>query len=496
MSAHFLAFDLGAESGRAVLGRLRSGVLDVTEICRFPNQPLQSHGSLRWDIQLLWSQMKSALDRLPVSTIESIGVDTWGVDYALLGEGGALLENPYHYRDTRTDGVMNAVFERVPREEIYAVTGIQFLPFNTIYQLYAACRTTPALMDSAHALATIPDLLNYWLTGNLASEYTNATSTQMVDANTRSWATGLLDRLDLPVRLLTPIVEPGAIVGRLRNDVSGTLAGTPVIAPACHDTGSAVAAISMPAFSMQRRSAFLSSGTWSLLGAELPAPVITPLARDLNFTNEGGVCGTIRLLKNIAGLWLLQSCRRCWTASGQEFAYADLLAAAEQEGVRSAFHSLFDPDHSTFLHPDNMLSSIAEYCRRTGQPAPTNPPAYTRAILESLAFKYRVVLESLEELTGIRFEEIRIMGGGSKNRLLNQFTADATGRPVVAGPAEATALGNIAMQMLATGAAASLTEARQIIDRSFPVERFEPVAADLWDSQHRRFRDYMNDTHD
>jgi rhamnulokinase len=500
VSANFLAFDLGAESGRAVLGRLRSGVLDVTEICRFPNQPLQLHGSLRWDIQRLWSQMKSALGRLPVSTIDSIGVDTWGVDYALLDHRGALLENPYHYRDTRTDGVMDAVFERVPREEIYAETGIQFLPFNTLYQLYAACRATPALIDSAQNLATIPDLLNYWLTGNLASEYTNATTTQMVNASTldtkkRSWATELLDRLDLPSRLLTPIVEPGTILGRLKSDVSETLAGTPVVAPACHDTGSAVAAVSMPACSMQRRSAFLSSGTWSLLGAELPAPVITPLARELNFTNEGGVCGTIRLLKNIAGLWLLQACRRRWSASGQEFAYADLLAAAEKEGAHNAFRSLFDPDHPTFLHPDNMLVSIADYCRRTGQPAPVDPPAYTRAILESLAFKYRVVLESLEELTGIRFEEIRIMGGGSKNRLLNQFTADATGRPVVAGPAEATALGNIAMQMLATGAVASLTEARQVIDRSFPVERFEPLAADLWDSQLRRFRDYMNGTY-
>jgi rhamnulokinase len=490
VSAHFVAFDLGAESGRAVLGRLRSGVLDVSEICRFPNRPLQQNGSLRWDIQSLWSEMKRGLGQLPVATVESIGVDTWGVDYALLGEGGALLENPYHYRDTRTDGVMDAVFERVPREEIYATTGVQFLPFNTLYQLYAACRATPALIDSAQALATIPDLLNYWLTGKLASEYTNATTTQMVDAQTHSWATGLLDRLDLPARLLMPIVEPGTILGSLKNDVSAKLDGTPVVAPACHDTGSAVAALSMPG-----KSAFLSSGTWSLLGAELAGPVITPLARDLNFTNEGGVCGTIRLLKNIAGLWLLQACRGCWAASGQEFAYADLLAAAEEEGARSAFRSLFDPDHATFLHPENMVRAIADYCGRTLQPAPADPPAYTRAILESLAFKYRVVLESLEELTGIRFEGIRIMGGGSKNRLLNQFTADATGRCVVAGPAEATALGNIAMQMLATGAVASLAEARAVIDRSFPVERFEPSATDRWDSHYKRFRDYIDDAY-
>jgi len=435
--------------------------------------------------------MKSALDHLPVGTLDSIGVDTWGVDYALLDHRGALIENPYHYRDTRTDGIMDAVFERVPREEIYAVTGIQFLPFNTLYQLYAALRAEPALVASAHSLATIPDLLNYWLTGNLVSEYTNATTTQLLNANTRSWATGLLGRLDLPSRLLAPIVGPGTVVGSLKREVSAAFGGTPVVAPACHDTGSAVAAVSMP-----DKSAFLSSGTWSLLGAELPSPVITPLARDLNFTNEGGVCGTIRLLKNIAGLWLLQACRKRWSTTGQEFAYADLLAAAEKEGSRGAFRTLFDPDHPTFLHPDNMPASIADYCGRTGQPVPADPPAYTRAILESLALKYRMVLESLEGLTGIRFDEIRIMGGGSKNRLLNQFTADATGRAVVAGPAEATALGNIAMQMLATGAVASLAEARQVIDRSFPVERFEPLAADLWDSQYQRFRDYRNTTHD
>jgi rhamnulokinase len=267
------------------------------------------------------------------------------------------------------------------------------------------------------------------------------------------------------------------------------LAGTPIVAPACHDTGSAVAAIFASG-----KNAFLSSGTWSLLGAELPAPVITPRAHNLNFTNEGGVCGTIRLLKNIGGLWLLQSCRRCWAASGRSFTYEELMEAAADE--RHAFVSLFDPDHRAFLNPDNMVSAIAGRCRRTEQPAPSGPPAYTRAVLESLAFKYRNVLESLEELTGIRFEEVRIMGGGSKNRLLNQFTADATGRTVVAGPSEATALGNIAMQMLATGTVTSLAEARRIIDRSFPVERFEPSSADRWNSQYRRFLEYLESADD
>ncbi len=484
VAVDYLAFDLGAESGRAILGRLQSGVLTVSEVHRFLNEPVQSRGELHWDVLRLWHEMNKAFESLSIPKIESIGVDTWGVDFALIGEAGNLLDNPYHYRDPRTEGMMETVFARMSREAIYSVTGIQFLPFNTLYQLYAACRSTPRLIDSADALVTIPDLLNYWMSGNLVSEYTNATTTQLVDAGTRTWAPGLLSQLDLPFRLLRPIVNPGTMIGQLKGAFSRRWSGTPIVAPACHDTGSAVAAVSA-----SRHSAFLSSGTWSLLGAELPAPIITPQSRELNFTNEGGVCGTIRLLKNIGGLWLLQSCRRCWSNSGQDYTYQELMDAAADEPY--GFVSLFDPDHQSFLHPEDMLSAISDYCRQTEQPAPSSPPAYTRAILESLAFKYRNVLDSLEELTGIRFEEIRIMGGGSRNRLLNQFTADATGRRVVAGPAEATALGNIAMQMLATGAVTSLAEARRIIERSFPVERFEPSAADRWEPHYRRFRDYL-----
>ncbi len=484
MDSHFLAYDLGAESGRAILGSLRSGILDIKEVYRFPNDPVQSGGSLRWDILRLWLEMKRALDGLPVQKVSSIGVDTWGVDYALIGERGELLENPYHYRDRRTDGIMEEVLQQVSRETIYSFTGIQFMPINTLYQFYAASRSTPKLLEAAQALVTIPDLLNYWLTGKLVSEYTDATTTQFVNAATRSWATELLQALHLPVRLLMPIVEPGTIIGGLKEDVARSWAGTPVVAPACHDTGSAFAAVSTTG-----KSAFLSSGTWSLLGAELPAPVINPRARDLNFTNEGGVCGTIRLLKNIMGLWLLQSCRKAWAASGQEFSYDELMKAAEDEG--RSFRSLFDPDDEAFLHPEDMTSAIARYCVQRGQPAPATAPEYTRAILESLAFKYRTVVDSLEELTGIRFEEIRIMGGGSRNRLLNQFTADATGRPVVAGPVEATALGNITMQMLATGVVTSIAEARQIIDRSVPVERFEPRAFVRWEHEFDRFRQYL-----
>lgn len=484
---HFLAIDLGAESGRAMLGRLDAGILALDELCRFPNEPVRHGAALQWDILRLWHEIRRGMDRASGHAPESVGIDTWGCDYALLGEHGDLIENPYHYRDARTVGVMEEVWQRVPRERIYDVTGIQFLVFNTLYQLYAACRTTPKLIDAATRIGTIPDLLNYWMTGELTAEYTMATTTQFVEARTRDWARGLLEDLDIPTRLLPDLVEPGTLVGRVRGDACAALAGTPVVAPACHDTGSAVASVFAGG-----TTAFLSSGTWSLLGTERPAPIISPRARDLNFTNEGGVCGTTRVLKNIGGLWLLQACRRAWAAAGQELGYDALLEGASAEP--HAFRSLVDPDHPGFFQPPDMTAAIADYCRRTGQPAPASPAGYARAILESLAFKYRAVLESLEEITGTRFQEIRIVGGGSRNRLLNQFTADATGRTVVAGPVEATALGNIAMQMLATGAASSLAESRRIIEHSFPVDRFEPQRTDLWDTHYARFLEYVEMT--
>ena len=486
MEANYLAFDLGAESGRAMVGCLRSGVLNLEEVHRFPNEPLREAGSLRWNLPGLWREMQRGLAAAAShpGRIASIGLDTWGCDYGLLDKAGALVSNPYHYRDARTDGVMDRVFERVSRSRVYDITGIQFLPFNTIYQLVAAAERTPGELAAAKAFGTIPDILNCWLTGVLRAEFTNATTTQMVDARSRQWAEPLLRELDLPVELLPPLVEPGTVIGPLKASACPELSGTPVVAPACHDTGSAVAAV--PA---SRTRAFLSSGTWSLLGVEVPQPVITAASLAANVTNEGGVAGTTRLLKNISGLWLLQACRRGWAREGREYAYSELMTAAADEP--GEFRSLFDPDDPRFLHPPDMASAIADYCRATGQREPDAPGSFTRAILESLAFKYRVVLETLEELTGGGITEIQIIGGGSQNRLLNQFTADATGRTVVAGPAEATALGNIALQLVATGAVGSLAEARQTIARSFPVERFEPAAADRWEAHYHRFRDYV-----
>ena len=480
----FLAFDFGAESGRAVLAHLQSGILTTEEVHRFANEPVEYGGSLHWDVARLWLEVRKVLARLGEVELAGIGVDAWGVDYALLGESGELLENPHHYRDRRTEGVMEEVLRKVGKEEIYEATGIQFMPINTLYQLFAARRQTPKLLEAAKYLLTIPDLFHYWLTGNPVCEFTNATTTQMVDPVKRRWATGLMQRLELPAHLPAPIVEPGSILGTLLPDIAGhtSLAGTTVIAPACHDTGSAVAAISA-----RDGTAFISSGTWSLLGTELDSPVITPDALRLNFTNEGGVNGTTRLLKNVMGLWMLQGCRQSWTAQGHSYDYRELIELAARE---TSFRHLVDPDDESFLRPPDMLTAIDTYCTRTHQPVPREPGGYVRAVLESLAFKYRFVLRNLEHVSRKRIGQIRIIGGGSKNRLLNQLTADATGRKVLAGPAEATALGNVAIQILATGGAASLQEVRAIVDRSFSTEVFEPLETDKWDKHAERFEQY------
>jgi rhamnulokinase len=480
----YLAFDFGAESGRAVLAHLQSGILTTEEVHRFPNEPVEYGGSLHWDVARLWFEVRKALARLEEVELAGIGVDTWGVDYALVGERGDLLQNPYHYRDRRTEGVMEEVLRKVPKEEIYRATGIQFMPINTLYQLFAEHRDSPKVVGAAKHLLTMPDLFNYWLTGSAVCEFTNATTTQMVDPVERKWATGLLKRLELPADLAAPIVEPGSIIGTLLPGITqgSSLAGTTIIAPACHDTGSAVAAISA-----REDTAFLSSGTWSLLGTELDSPVITSETLRLNFTNEGGVNGTTRLLKNVMGLWMLQCCRQSWTANGIPYDYRELMELASRE---VSLHHLVDPDDESFLRPPDMPSAINRFCSRTHQPIPREPGAYVRTIFESLAFKYRLVLRNLEQVTGKRFEQIRIIGGGSKNRLLNQLTADATGKRVLAGPAEATALGNVAIQILSTGGATSLQEVRAIVDRSFPIEIFEPLETDKWDQHAERFKQY------
>ena len=482
--ATYLAFDLGAESGRAVLGELRSGALAVREIHRFANDPVMYGDSLHWDVARLWHEMRAALAMTRGTSLAGIGVDTWGVDYALIGERLQLLENPYHYRDKRNVAGMADVLQRIPKEEIYAITGIQFLSINTINQLAAAARQTPRLLAAADRFLMLPDLFNLWLTGRAVSEFTNATTTQLVDAKTRTWSAPLMSRLDVPGHLAPPLVEAGSIIGPLlpRVPPNASHDGTPVVACASHDTASAVAAITA-----RNGTAFISSGTWSLVGIELDAPVLTADAMRLNFSNEGGVGGTTRLLKNVRGLWMLQSCRRHWAQNGSDLDYEQLMTAAAQT---SGFRHLVDPDDASFGAPDSMPDAINRFCARTDQPAPTTPGEYARTILESLALKYRLVIRDLELVIGRPVTEIRVIGGGSKNRVLNQFTADATGRRIVAGPVEATAAGNIAVQLIATGGAASLAEARAIIDRSFPTDVFEPRDSDPWNRESRRFQQY------
>jgi rhamnulokinase len=488
-SRAYLAFDLGAESGRAVLGRFQSGTLSFEEVHRFLNEPVLYNGELHWDAPRLWLEIQRALSLVGTKLgvkLDGIGLDTWGVDYALLGEKGTLLDNPFQYRDSRTDGMMERVFAGVPAEEVFDRTGIQFMQINTLFQLYAAFLKTPKIVQTAEKLLMVPDLFNYWMTGVAVCEFTIASTSQFYDPRWKRWATELFDKLGLPTHFLAPVVEAGTLLGPLLPGIARTVGvgEVPVIAPACHDTGSAIAAIESAS-----ESAYISSGTWSLLGTEITEPIINSECRRLNFTNEGGVCGTIRLLKNITGLWLLQCCRRQWKLEGREHSYAEL---AEAAASKPAFRSLMDTDDSSFLHPENMPRAISDYCRKTDQPVPEDPPSYTRAILESLALKYRITLEMLERLTGRTYREIHLVGGGARNTLLNQFTADATGCRVIAGPIEATALGNLGMQMLATRTVGSLAEVRRVIANSFPAQVFEPHEPEKWQPVLDRFRQYCS----
>jgi rhamnulokinase len=485
----YLAFDLGAGSGRAFLGKLRSGIVEMREIHRFPNEPVEYGSGSHWDVARLWFEMRQALRTVEEIELAGIGVDAWGVDYALLGERGELLLNPRHYRDRRNIRAMEEVLELVSKDEIYRATGIQFMPINTLNQLFAASRDTPRLLAVADRLVMIPDLFHYWMTGNAVCEYTVATTTQFVNPATRAWAGDLLDRLGLPADLPAKIVGPGSVIGTLLPTVraNGSGRGPAVIAPASHDTASAVAAVAA-----REHTAFLSSGTWSLVGIELDSPVITDQALRLNFTNEGGVGGTTRLLKNVMGLWMLQRCRRSFSDRGREYSYAELMEAAR---AAPALHRVVDPDDGSFLNPNDMPEAIDRFCRKSDQPPPDGPGSYARTILESLALKYRLVLRDLESLIGRRIDTIRVVGGGSRNRMLNQFTADATGRRVLAGPSEAAILGNIGVQMVATAAVGGLAEAREIIDRSFPAETFAPGDTHRWDAVSERFQQYCEFTY-
>ncbi len=471
MSAGYLAVDLGAESGRVVLGRFDGGRVSLEEIHRFPNTPVRLPDGLHWDVLRILSEIKDGLAKaVREEEIEGIGIDSWGVDFGLLDGEGALVSNPYHHRDARTEGMMDEAFRLVGKEEIYRTTGIQFLPINTLYQLLAM-RGSP-LLEAAETMLLIPDLMNYWLTGEKACEYTNATTTQLLDLQDGGWSTDLLKGLDLPSRILAPIVQPATELGPLLPGVAEEVgAGPPVFAVASHDTASAVVAVPAEGEDF----AYISSGTWSLVGVELPSPVATEEGLRANFTNEGGFGGKTRLLKNVMGLWLLQECRRQWAREGHEYTYEELARLAEDAPPAGP---LVDPDHPAFLAPGDMASRIRSFCEETGQRPPQEPAAVTRCVFESLALKYRYALEQAENLAGRAIGTINVVGGGSQNSLLCQLTADATRRPVLAGPVEATALGNLMVQAYARGHLASLEEMREAVRRSVKVQEYEPQGAE------------------
>jgi len=467
-----LALDLGAESGRAIVGTLVDRRLILKETHRFANTPLSLPAGLRWDVPRLWSEIKVGIAASACEfALESLGLDTWGVDFVLLDKDGVLLDNPCHYRDARTDGMLEEAFRRVPREQIFSQTGIQFMQINTLYQLLSMSIAKSPLLDSARTFLTMPDLFNYWLSGTACCEFTIATTTQCFDPVRRTWAYPLLEALAIPTRILPAVCEPGTSLGSLLPQVAAeTSSGfIRVVAPACHDTGSAVVAI--PA--ENKDFAWLSSGTWSILGAEVRQPVLSEKALAYNFTNEGGVFGTWRLSKNIIGLWLVQECKREWSLS-----YSDLTRRAAEA---KPFLAVIDPDSPVFLHPDNMPEKIRKFCADTGQTVPQTEGEIVRVALESLALKYRLVLECLEELAGKHLEPLHIFGGGTKNRLLNQFSADATGRTVIAGPVEATAIGNILMQAHTLGEIDSFENARGLVRRSFEIEEYHPEKSDAWE---------------
>jgi rhamnulokinase len=485
----YLAVDMGASSGRHVVGRFDGQQLELEEIYRFENGPVEIAGSLCWDFLNQWSNIRQGLRAAGSrfgDEIVSVGVDTWGVDFGLLGRGDVLLGNPYHYRDSRTNGMMERAFSMVPRQEIFRHTGLQFMQFNSLYQLLAMKLGRSPLLDAAETLLMVPDLFHWLLTGQKCNEFTEATTSQFYNPVKGAWATELLNCFGLPTHILGTIVPPGTKLGPLRENVAAECGlKANVVLPGTHDTASAVMAVPAASRPGQRPDwCYISLGTWALMGVESPVPVVNDKVSQLNFTNEGGVGNTYRLLKNIAGLWLVQECRRVWNQSGRQWDWEDLnqLSAAAKPLV-----SFIDPDAPELLAPENMPDAIRKCAQRTGQKVPETEGDVLRCALDSIAMKFRQVLAMCEELAGGRIDTVHIVGGGTKNRQLCQAAADACGRLVVTGPVEATAIGNIMMQAVAAGDVGSIAEARDVIRRSFPVERYEPRNTALWDEAYEKF---------
>lgn len=493
MQERFLAFDIGASSGRAVLGILENDQLFLDEIHRFSNRPVSIMGTLYWDVPFLFDEIQMAMrifSQKYGSSLEGIGIDTWGVDFGLIERDGVLLSNPVHYRDTRTDEMMEEVFKRVSKVEIYFTTGIQFMQINTLYQLFSMVKSSSPLLSAAETLLMMPDLFNYFLTGTRCTEFTNATTTQFYNPQKASWATSLLEKLEIPSKIMPTIVEPGTILGNLLPSVAENVGLEPVkiIATACHDTASAVAAV--PEVEGDPNWAYISCGTWSVIGIEVPKPIITKQSFQSNFTNEGGVGGTYRFLRNVTALWLVQECKRIWEESGQVYEYEELTQLAEEA---EPFLAFIDPDHGSFLNPKDMSASIVQFCERTGQRKPATVGEIIRCVLESIALKHKVVLDMITRFYS-PIERLHMVGGGTRNHLLCQFLANATHLPVIAGPVEATSIGNIIMQAIAKGILSSIEEGRKLISRSFELVTYEPQEMELWDKKYQQFLEILQRT--
>lgn len=480
-----LAFDFGASSGRAMLFTFDGETLSIEEMHRFSNDPVLAGGSFHWDVLRLFHEIKTGILKTINAghrDILSIGIDTWGVDFGLFDKNGKLLGNPYHYRDSRTDGMIEQADREIGKKYIFDHTGIQFNFFNTLFQLMAM-RGEP-IMDIAERLLFIPDIFNYFLTGNMTNEYTEASTSQLLDANKKTWDTELIEKAGIPTRLFGDITQPGTVVGYLTDALCEELGcpKIPVIAIGSHDTASAVASVPV---TEAYPYAYISTGTWALMGAELDTPEITESSYKYNFTNEGGVCGKIRFLKNIMGLWIVQESKRQWEREGKSFTFNDLEQAARAAKPHQSF---IDPDDHSFAAPGNMPERIRAFCRKTGQPVPQTEGEIVRCAMESLAFKCRMVADALEDVQGKSLEAVHMLGGGIKDTMFCEFVACATGKRVLAGPVEATSTGNAVMQLMAMNKISDLTAARKMIKASFPIQTYEPADKAAWEEAYKTFK--------
>ncbi len=486
-----LAIDLGASSGRGIVGSFDGEKLTLEENHRFPNEPVTVAGTFTWDILRIYHEIKNSIRKCALSEdkdIRSIGIDTWGVDFGLIDKTGRLMANPVHYRDTRTEGIIDYADKFVSKAELYNTTGLQFMNFNTIYQLAASLRDEPAYINNAQKMLFTPDLLNYLLTGEMRTEYTIASTGAILDAKKRDFAYDMLKKFGIPETLFAPIVKPGNVLGKLLPQVLEEIGdiNPNVVNVAAHDTGSAVVAV--PA--KGEDFIFLSSGTWSIMGSEVKQPIISDASFKYNFTNEGGVEDTIRFSKNITGLWLKQESKRQWEREGKNYTHDQL---SDMALASKPLQSLIDPDDQLFATPGNLPRRIAEYCKATGQHVPENPGEIMRCIFESLALRYRFTVEKIDEMKGTKTPFINIVGGGTKEALLCQFAADACGRPVYAGPVEATAIGNIVCQAIAAGEIKNVAEAREVIRNSFEIDYYEPKNTESWDDGYERFKKLLGE---